>query len=285
MGGEVELAKAKINLALHILGRRPDGYHELDTLVVFAELGDRLRVEPGDDLQLSVVGRFAAEIEGENLVLRAARKFFAAAGRETPPLHFVLDKVLPVAAGLGGGSADAAACLRLLGRLFPGLVARDAVERLALSLGADVPMCLRSTAQRVGGAGERLSAVEGMPRLPLVLVNPGVAVATKAVFAELELPPTRPLPAPPSMKGPAELAAWLRQTRNDLAEPAKRLAPIIGESIAALESHGRCLFARMSGSGATCFGLYATDTDAAAAAETLRKARPGWWIEATAAGG
>jgi len=257
--------------------------------VVFAALGDRLSVERGAEpgLALEVAGPFAGALGGdprENLVLRAAAAFFAAAGREAPPLRFLLEKNLPVAAGLGGGSADAAACLRLLGRMFPGVVEPVGVERIALSLGADVPMCLRSATQLVGGVGERLRAVEGMPRLPLVLVHPGVGVATKAVFAALELPPPRPLPPLPTMGGPADLVGWLRSTSNDLAAPATSLVPAIGESIAALEADERCLFARMSGSGATCFGLYGTDAEAAAAAEALRNARPGWWIAATAAG-
>ncbi len=290
---DAEDAPAKINLALHVTGRRPDGYHELDSLVVFATAGDRLeRLDRGPPLALA--GRFAAELEtlapADNLVLKAV----AALG--LPPAPLRLDKRLPVASGLGGGSADAAAAIRLLARsagaaVDPGLAGRrplapgpfaDEVRRL----GADVPMCLLGRPVRAGGIGERLALLPGLPTLPLVLVNPGAAVSTPAVFARLERRDNPPLPdLPAAFADAAALAAWLAATRNDLEAPAIALEPSIATALGLLRSRGDCLAARMSGSGATVFGLFPDEPAAARAAAAIAAARPDWWVVATIAPG
>lgn len=263
-------APAKINLCLHVTGQRADGYHLLDTLVAFCTVGDVLTLRPGP-LSLALCGPEAAALSAEpdNLILRAARMMGAEAA-------ITLDKRLPVASGLGGGSADAAAALRglarLTGRPLPG-----AVE----TLGADVPMCLAARPARVRGIGERLTPVR-LPALHLVLVNPRVPVATPAVFAALERRDGRGLPEPlPDWPDAAALVTWLAGTRNDLEPPARRQAPAIAEALTALEG---ALFARMSGSGATCFGIFGDAAQARAAADDIRRARPGWWVVATQTG-
>jgi 4-diphosphocytidyl-2-C-methyl-D-erythritol kinase len=267
-----ELAPAKVNLALHVTGRRADGYHLLDSLVVFPRVGDRLRAEPSRELSLSVEGRFAACLDrGDNLVLRAAR--LLAPGRGAA---LTLDKRLPVASGIGGGSADAAAALRLLGRLWGVPLPPTAA---LLGLGADVPVCLAGVASRMRGIGEALEPV-ALPAFWLVLANPGVPVATGAVFAALAGRFGPPLPHPPAFADAAALAGWLAARRNDLEAPAAALAPAIAGTLAALAAQPGCLLARMSGSGATCFGLFATAAEAEAAADALGRARPRWWVAA-----
>lgn len=276
--GVTELAPAKINLALHVTGRRADGYHLLDMLVVFTELGDRLTVEPADADSFTVLGPFAAQVplSAENLVLRARDAFFARFGAPCP-LAVTLEKSLPVASGIGGGSSDAAAMLRALARLFPpGL----ALGELALPLGADVPMCLRARPLRASGIGEALEDRPDLPPFQLVLVNPGTPVATPAVFKALASRRNPPLPAPPSDASLAGLLGWLKHSRNDLQAPAVLLEPAIGAVLEALTAAGAG-FARMSGSGATCFGLFPDAAAAGLAAERLRAAHPRWWIAAT----
>jgi 4-diphosphocytidyl-2-C-methyl-D-erythritol kinase len=272
-----ELAPAKVNLALHVTGRRADGYHLLDSLVAFARVGDRLEAEPAPGLSLTLAGPFAAALGAgaDNSVL-------AAAALLRPPgrgAALRLVKVLPVASGLGGGSADAAAALRLLARLWDRpLPAAGAV----LSLGADVPVCLAGRPARMRGIGEDLSPVT-LPPFWLALVNPGVPVSTPAVFAAL-VPKTNPaLPDPPSFPDAAALFAWLAAARNDLEPPARVLAPPIEEALSALKAQPGCALARMSGSGATCFGLFATEAPALAAMSALRAARPNWWVAAAPA--
>ena len=282
--GGVETAKAKINLALHVMGRRPDGYHELDTVVVFAETGDRLSAEAGagPGITLEIGGPFAAGLSADrNLVLEAAKAFFAEARESPPALHFRLEKNLPVAAGLGGGSADAAACLRLLDRMFGGVVGALAQHEIAARLGADVAMCLASTPQRARGRGERLAPVSGLPDLPLVLINPGTQLSTRIVFAGLSSSAAQPVPEPPRASDAAALVPWLKASANDLEASAMQLAPAVRTVLAALASLPGCLFARMSGSGPTCFGLFGTPEEAEAGAHGLRRERPGWWIKAT----
>lgn len=272
--GLEDLAPAKVNLALHVTGRRADGYHLLDSLVAFARVGDRLEAEPAPGLTLSLAGPFAAALGAgaDNSVLAAA-SLLRPPGRGAA-LRLV--KVLPVASGLGGGSADAAAALRLLARLWrrplPGPAA-------ALSLGADVPVCLGGRPARMRGIGEDLSPV-ALPPFWMVLVNPGVPVPTAAVFAALAAKANPPLPNPPAFPDAAALAAWLARARNDLEPPARALAPPIDEALAALTAQPGCALARMSGSGATCFGLFAAEAPALAAFAALRAARPGWWIVA-----
>lgn len=267
-----EFAPAKLNLCLHVTGRRADGYHLLDSLVVFASVGDRVTVALAAGLTLGIEGPEAAglQAEADNLVLRAAR----AMGVEGADLR--LHKALPIASGIGGGSADAAATLRALGRLTGRALAAAEVT----ALGADVPVCLAGRPVRMQGIGEMLTPLPALPPLSCVLVNPRVAVATPRVFAALERRDNAPLPALPSGWSDAEdLCRWLAsETRNDLAPPARLLAPVIAEAEAALAAHPGCLLARMSGSGATCFGLFAGPDTARAAARTLRQARPGWWV-------
>jgi 4-diphosphocytidyl-2-C-methyl-D-erythritol kinase len=274
----VERARAKINLCLHVTGRRADGYHLLDSLVTFAEVGDEIAAVAADRSTLAIDGPFGAGLAAgpENLVLRAAAALRADGGAALR-----LTKNLPVASGIGGGSADAAATLRALSRLWG--TALPAPDRV-LALGADVPVCLAGVPARMSGIGERLEPL-ALPSFAMVLVNPGVAVPTGAIFAGLA---TRDNPAPPA-PGPfadAEaLFAWLRARRNDLEAPAAARAPVIAEVAAALAAQPGCALARMSGSGATVFGLFAGMPAAEAAAARLRAARPGWWVAATRSAG
>jgi 4-diphosphocytidyl-2-C-methyl-D-erythritol kinase len=274
-------AAAKLNLYLHVTGRRPDGYHELDSLVVFLDLGDTLLARPAATLSLAVEGPFAQALTkaapADNLVLRAALALAAAAAIE-PQAALVLEKQIPLGAGLGGGSADAAAALAALGELWGIDLGPAALDAIALELGADVPACRRGQPQHLTGIGEFLRPAPNLPLLPLVVVYPGVAASTAKVFAELG---GRRSPAAPRLDAPgdtADLAAWLALRRNDLEEPATRLAPVINDAKAALAERSGCLLSRMSGSGSACFGLFA-DTDAAsAAAAAIARARPQWWV-------
>jgi 4-diphosphocytidyl-2-C-methyl-D-erythritol kinase len=273
-----EFAPAKINLHLHVVGRRDDGYHLLDSLVVFAGVGDRLSVSPAEDLSLTLTGPFAAGLaaEADNLVLRAARALADVAGwRATGRL--VLEKVLPVASGIGGGSADAAATLRLLCRFWDIAPPADEMRRIAAGLGADVPVCLSGRPALMSGIGELLAPAPALPDAGLVLVNPGVAVSTPSVF-RARAGGFSDAAGFPSGGWPdiAALAGGLRETRNDLEPPARSLAPAIGDALATLAGAPGCLLARMSGSGATCFGLFGSAAAARQAADAI--ARPGWWV-------
>ena len=276
-----ESAPAKINLFLHVLGRRDDGYHLLDSLVVFAGVADRLRAAPAADLSLTVGGRFGGALaaEPDNLVLRAARALADAAGI-APTARLELDKTLPVASGIGGGSADAAAALRLLAQLWgiaPGGSGGRPVDLAALAagLGADVPVCLAGRPARMGGVGEVLAPAPRLPEFGLVLVNPGVPVATPDVFRARTGPFSAPAALPDGWPDAAAMAEDLAQLRNDLEAPARGLCPPVGAALDALAACPGCLLARMSGSGATCFGLFPTPAAAETAAAAL--ARPGWW--------
>lgn len=265
------LAPAKINLTLHVIGQRADGYHLLDSLVVFADLGDRLTLTPADAPALHVAGPMAKGVPNgpENLVLRAA----ASMGVR---LDIRLDKHLPAAAGIGGGSSDAAAVLRGIAALRPDL---GLPMDQGLSLGADVPVCLRARAARMEGIGERVTPVDDLPPLHAVLVNPGVAVSTAAIFRGLARKDNPPMPAVlPGWSDAAALALWLAGQRNDMQAAAVAEAPVVGQVIAAIAATDGCLLARMSGSGATCFGLYADAERAGLATASL--ARPGWWVRA-----
>jgi 4-diphosphocytidyl-2-C-methyl-D-erythritol kinase len=269
-----EFAPAKVNLYLHVTGRRADGYHLLDSLAVFPAVGDRLRATPAAALSLTVEGAFAAALAGEtdNLVLRAARALGGSHGA-----RIALEKQLPVASGIGGGSADAAAALRLLSRLWgwPPGAAQIAQNRIAVELGADVPVCLASRPARMGGVGETLSAAPGLPPAGMVLVNPGVALATAQVFRARAGGFSAPAELPAAWPDAAAMASDLATLRNDLEPPAIALCPAVGTVLAAVAAAPGCLLARMSGSGATCFGLF---QDAAAAeAATRALTRPGWW--------
>jgi 4-diphosphocytidyl-2-C-methyl-D-erythritol kinase len=260
-----EAAPAKLNLALHVTGRRADGYHLLDSLVAFAGVGDVVTLEPGP-LSLRIEGPFAARLSADdNLCLRAARLAEGDAAIR-------LTKNLPVASGIGGGSADAAAVLRGLSRMG------HAIPANAERLGADVPVCLASTPARMQGVGEILTPLPPLPPVPLVLVNPGVAVATPQVFAAMTRRDNPGLPPILAFTSLADLTAWLATTRNDLETPALSIAPAIGQVLDALRSTGAA-FARMSGSGATCFGLYDSPDRARIAATALKQ--HGWWAVTT----
>lgn len=287
IGDTVATAAAKINLALRVTGRRADGYHELDSLVVFAEIGDRLEaVHATDGPRLLIDGPFAAGLSAgeDNLVLKAFRAVEAIAG-PLPGLAFRLSKHLPLASGIGGGSADAAAAIRLAAEAAG--VAHDdpRLPAIAAGLGADVPMCLVGTPLRARGIGERIERWEGVPPLSLLLVNPGVEVATPAVFRRLASPEGTSIPPPPRTPSPAELAAWLEAaTRNDLQAAAIAIAPAIAEALAEVARQRGCRLARMSGSGATVFGLFDDDAAAVEAAGLLERMHPGWWVAATTTG-
>lgn len=267
-------AHAKVNLYLHVVGRRADGYHLLDSLVVFADLHDSLTVEAADDLSLAIDGPFAGALSGEadNLVLKAARALAAATGRD-PRLRFTLTKRIPVAAGIGGGSADAAAALRALAELWSVEIPND----LPLKLGADVNACLASQTLYMSGIGELLHTTPAMPPAFLLLVNPGVAVATKDVFRARSGAFSKPAPFDVAPPDAARLARFLMHRGNDLTAAATVHAPVIKEARLKVAETEDCLLARMSGSGATVFGLYASAEAAAAAAETISRDRPGWW--------
>ncbi len=268
-----EPAPAKVNLFLHVLGRRGDGYHLLDSLAVFAGAGDVLRAEPADDLSLDLRGPFSDGLQAEpdNLVLRAARALAEAAGVPARA-RLMLDKRLPVASGIGGGSADAAAALRLLARLWR--IDPAAIAAVAPGLGADVPACVASRPVRMGGVGERLGAAPGLPAFGLLLVNPGVPVATPAVFRARTGPFSAEATLPPAWKGAAAMAADLAALSNDLQAPAAALCPAVEDALGWLRSQPGCLLARMSGSGATCFGVFAGAAEASASAAGAPAA---WW--------
>lgn len=280
----IEAAPAKVNLALHITGRRADGYHELESLVVFVDVADEIELRPAASDRLVVTGPFAeAAGSGDgNLVLRAVRAFRARWPAAVPGgLDIGLTKNLPVAAGLGGGSADAAAALRLLARLSHIEIEPAALAALALSIGADVPACLISRPAEMRGVGEILHPLPDFPATHMVLVNPLVPVVTADVFRRLESrqnPPLPPLPRP--LTRPAQLGLWLAGTRNDLEPPARALVPAIAgliDDIAGLEG---VMLARMSGSGGTVFGLFASAAQAHQAAHDLRARHPACWVAA-----
>ncbi|WP_292900072.1 MULTISPECIES: 4-(cytidine 5'-diphospho)-2-C-methyl-D-erythritol kinase [unclassified Nitratireductor] len=277
------IAPAKVNLALHVTGRRADGFHLLDSLVAFSSHGDLLEVEDGAEDDFFVSGHFAAHVPiGEtNLVTRARDLLRETFGeRARAPVHLHLEKNLPVASGIGGGSADAAAALRLLVRHWQIDVDEAALARLGLSLGADVPMCLSSKPLLARGIGEALEELPQFPALPLVLVNPNIPVSTPEVFSRLERRENPPLPALAVFADTASAANWLQEARNDLEEPACQLVPQIEDARGALRRAG-ALFSRMSGSGATCFGVFSSRHEAYQAAALLEERHPDWFVLAT----
>ena len=275
-----EIARAKVNLALHVLGRRPDGYHEIDSIVAFADFGDLLTFEPADEFAIAVSGPFAADLPppADNIVCKAwaaVAGYAGARGLPLRPRRVHLEKNLPVAAGLGSGSADAAATLRALFRLEGLTPGRDECIGLALKLGADVPVCLLQQACRMQGVGERLLPVKLGP-FAAVLVNPGIAVETAAVFRELDLDEGASHGTP--VADLADTAGW----RNDLMAPAISIAPAIAGVIAALQNQKGIRLARMSGSGSTCFGLFDSADIAREAARLLSASHPQWWVRSAA---
>jgi 4-diphosphocytidyl-2-C-methyl-D-erythritol kinase len=281
-----EKAPAKVNLTLHVIGRRADGYHDIESLVAFAGVGDALTFTPGGALALSVGGPTAAAAgeTADNLVLKAARALAERVERLKLG-RFALSKRLPVAAGLGGGSADAAAALRLLARAN-GLAPDDPrLLQAARATGADVPVCLDPRPRFMRGIGDLLSGPLDLPRLFAVLLNPAVAVATKDVFAALAVPTAGQTPPATICTGATALLAEIARGRNDLEEPAIELEPAIADALAVLRKLPGCRLARMSGSGATCFGLFDSMDAARGAARRLRVGYPAWWVRATALGG
>jgi 4-diphosphocytidyl-2-C-methyl-D-erythritol kinase len=278
-GPPIELARAKINLTLHVIGARADGYHDIESLVAFARRADRLTLTAGAALALAVRGPFAAACGAisDNLVLKAARALAAQVdglrlGR------FRLTKNLPVAAGLGGGSADAAAALRLLARINK--LKRDdpRLTAAARMTGADIPVCLAQRACVMRGIGDVLSAPLALPKLHVVLVNPGVGLSTKDVFAAFDSHPAPRIRTGRSRINVNALVASLAKEGNDLENAAISLRPEIADVLAALRARSGCQLARMSGAGATCFGLFATMGAAASAARSLRARHQGWWV-------
>lgn len=276
-------AHAKINLALHVTGRRADGYHMIESLAVFTRFGDRVDIELTDSDGFFVSGRYASAVplDDGNLVVKARDALRKQAGpRHTPPVAIRLEKNLPVASGVGGGSSDAATVLRGLVETWR-LDLDDAdLARVGLSLGADVPMCLMARPLIARGVGDELSAVPGFPALGLVLVNPGTAIATAEVFNALSDRDNEGLPPLPRGLDFHSIRNWLEITRNDLEPAARAIQPAIGKALSVLNKAGAG-FARMSGSGATCFGLFETGNVAKRAAVDIRSRHPDWFVAAT----
>jgi len=278
-------APAKVNLFLHVGGPDAEGYHPISSLMVFADVGDALMIQPSDAPAFETTGPYGANIPAgeDNLVLRAARAFHAKLGGPVPPYRLILDKRLPIAAGLGGGSSDAGAALKLLRDALASQFSDDDLEPLASSLGADGAACFRATALMAEGRGEVLSPAPVLPPLHAVLVNPGVPSPTGAVYRAYDAAvhpdgAERP-PTPTALESAEEAAGWLAvATRNDLEAPAVALQPPIGEALDVLRDQPESLLARMSGSGATCFSLCAGDIEAETLAERIEAVRPEWWV-------
>ncbi len=281
--GILEVANAKINLSLEVRGREESGYHQLESLVVFASVADRVICKEADTLGLEISGPFASQLANEdnNLILKAARAFAGALGRD-PTVRFELEKNLPIASGIGGGSADAAAALRAMMRLWgdpPG-----SIEGIALQLGADIPVCMRKRPSFMTGVGENLRTIRRFPEIHAVLANPGVSVSTADVFRRLQAGPVEGperLPLLPGVETLDRLVIWLEENGNDLEAPAKAIEPVIKTVINELQETDGCRLARMSGSGATCFALYDNPFDSSEAAAALKKKHNSWWVTAT----
>jgi 4-diphosphocytidyl-2-C-methyl-D-erythritol kinase len=280
-------APAKLNLYLHVVGRRPDGYHLLDSLVAFATVGDELIFSPASALSLTLDGPFEHSLgaDDDNLVLKAARALAAQAGR-APGAAIRLTKRLPVASGIGGGSADAAATLLGLNCLWNLGLSASALAKIGLGLGADVPVCLAGVPSFFGGIGDEIAAAGPLPRAHVVLVNPGPPLATATVFraraqAAGAAPDSQPARWTEAVPDAPALAGLLAKRSNDLTAAAIGLLPVIADVLAALEQQPPCLLARLSGSGATCFGLFTERGEAREAAAAIAAAHPDWWVVAT----
>ncbi len=274
-------ARAKVNLCLHVTGKRPDGYHLLESLVVFAECGDDISVECDKELSLEISGPFAdgTGLTDDNLVLKAAHLLRTESGANLGA-KIRLVKNLPVAAGLGGGSADAAEALKLLNRLWKtGFSARKLAD-MGLSLGADVPVCLLGRPVLMSGIGEHLREIPTFPKLYILLVNIGVTVSTAEVFRRLELRARGDMPPIDRFMTAEDVLDFLENTRNDLETPARDLAPDIAMALSVIGAQDGCRLVRMSGSGATCFGLFETEDKAAIAASAIQSHYPDWWVRA-----
>ena len=285
------LAPAKVNLFLHVGPPEADGRHGLCSLMVFADIGDQLTLSPASALGLHVDGPFAAGLSAgeDNLVFRAARAVLARAPGPQSPFRLELDKRLPVASGLGGGSSDAGAALRLIRETLNPRLDDAALEAIAGALGADGPACLFGRPVWAEGRGERLSPAPALPPLHAVLVNPRSPSSTAAVYQAFDAAGARAMvdrpDAPEAFESAEELAGWLGGLRNDLAAPAIRLNPAIGDVLETLRDEPESLLARVSGSGATCFSLCAGDIEAEGLAERLERMRPDWWVRRCRLGG
>ncbi len=284
-----ELARAKINLTLSVLGRRPDGYHEIESLVAFAGAGDRVTLTPRPHCRVRISGPFARDIVGENLLARTLDLLAGLdAGLTLGTVH--LEKNLPVAAGLGGGSADAAALLRAVRQANPDHAGAVAWHEVAARLGADVPVCLAGVPALIRGIGEKVEPLDatGLPAVAAVLVNPGQPLATAEVYRALAAAPMGSENRPAAAAGPfadlASLVAFMRERGNDLEAPATALLPVIAEVKAALAAQPGCGLAAMSGSGPTCFGIFTDDAAAARATAVLAHHDPRWWVVETRLG-
>ncbi|HEY8571093.1 4-(cytidine 5'-diphospho)-2-C-methyl-D-erythritol kinase [Phenylobacterium sp.] len=284
-------APAKVNLFLHVGAPGADGYHPICSLMAFADVGDRVSLHAADAFELQVVGPFAGELTWgeENLVAKAARALVRAGRRPVAPVGLTLDKRLPVAAGLGGGSSDAGAALRLLHEAFQLPMDDAALEAVAAELGADGAACLWGRPAVAQGRGERLSPAPGLPPIDAVLVNPGVPVSTPEVYRRFDalarFGDVEPPPAPDAFEDVVELAAWLATQRNDLEAAAVDVAPAVGTVLATLADEPETLLARVSGSGGTCFALCPGDIEAEGLAERIEAMRPDWWVRRCRLGG
>lgn len=281
-----EKAPAKVNLTLRVPGRRPDGFHEISSLVVFAGVGDSVELTASENPSFTIKGPFASALTGDGNLVEQAVALFAQMFPDVPPVSVTLDKQLPVAAGLGGGSADAAATLRLLARLYPGHVLLEQLDEIAASLGSDIVVCLRSSASWMCGRGEKVEPVANFSQLPGVLVNPGVPLSTADVFQALgasALTSTGKdeMSQRPALDSRSNLLAYLREMPNDLQGAAVQLAPVISDVLDAISETSGCALARMSGSGPTCFGIYDTEADAQKAQKTIAARHPQWWVTHT----
>ena len=276
-----EIAKAKLNLTLQVLGRRSDGYHHLVSLVAFADVGDEITIDPAAPFSIETDGPFASRIDGENLIAKTCR-LVSEAGKFGPMGRIRLTKNLPVAAGLGGGSADAAAVLRALARSMPGLGSRIDLQAIARKLGADVTVCLGQRPALMWGTGEHVANLSLLPDFWVVLANPGVPLSTADVFGALGArfldQPVHAPALPGSFASLDDLLGKMRAEGNDLQATGLRLCPAIGTVLAALSAQRHCLLASQSGSGPTCFGVFAREHDARAASLAIQTAHPAWWV-------
>lgn len=286
-------ARAKINLFLHVLGRREDGYHRLESLMALADIGDDIDVAPAATIRLTVEGPFAKKLPpaADNLIITAARRLADYAqtkdqqmkdhrikGQRIKGAVIHLVKNLPPASGIGGASADAAAALILLDRLWQ-TKAGDNLRDIAASLGADVPFCWDGRAAHLGGVGDEVRALADFPPCPIVLVHPAISLSTATIFGDFNGPYSPSIPVPAKMEGIEDMLEYLAPTRNLLTPLAIRRVPVIADVLAILSAQVGCRFARMSGSGATCFGLFADDDQRDRAAGLIREAHPTWWVE------
>ncbi len=283
MAASRPIAPAKINLALHVTAKRPDGFHDLDTLVMFADTGDRLSVQPADELSIDVTGPFAAHAPPgpDNLVMQVAAALKKACGT-SKGARLRLEKHIPAGAGLGGGSADAAIALKTLNRLWQAGLSNKDLADIGGRFGADIPMCLQASALRASDTGARLELWCDAPSLPLVLVWPSRIVSTGSVFGALRSTANSPMPdvVLADLCTPERLIAYLLRTRNDLADAAVALEPEIADVLAVLAAQPHCTLSRMSGSGSACFGLFPSFALAEAAAEAVAAGHERWWVRA-----